>query len=67
VITNLIDDIDVFSLPNIAHLGIIKQKFQPNFSITIDVILLGARHIVSSGHGQVWMNEADTLHFIWTS
>lgn len=60
-ITNLKDGVDLFSLPNFSHLGTIKQKIWPNFNVTLGIAFLGSKYIVSGGHGQVWMHEADTF------
>ena len=59
-ITNLTGGVDLFSLMNFAHLGTIKQKLQPNLNVTLGIAFLGG-YILSGGHGQVWMNEAETL------
>ena len=63
-ITNLMDGIDIFTLPNLTHLGTIKHVLYPSSNVVLGIAFIGHRYIVSGGCGQIWISEAESIRVL---
>jgi len=63
-ITNLMDGVDVFTLPNLVHLGTIKQDLHPSSNVILGIAFIGHNYLVSGGYSQIWISEVETLRVL---
>lgn len=58
------DGIDIFTLPNLMHLGTIKHTLYPSSNVVLGITFIGNSYIISGGCGQIWISEAESLRVL---
>ena len=64
--TNLVDGINVFSLPALSPVGAIIEKLEPDQNFLTDLTFLDDKHVVSGGCRNVKLYNTDSLCIIST-
>jgi len=64
--TNLVDGINIFSLPTLSQIGTIPEKLKPSQNFLVGLEFLDDKHVVAGGHGNVRLYNIDTLCLVST-
>lgn len=63
--TNLLNGIEIFSLPGLKHCGTIAQAIQAEFNVTLGIAFNGVDHLVVGEYGGVCMYEVSTRTLLY--
>lgn len=64
--TNLVDGINIFSLPTLSQVGVIMEKLNPSRNFLVGVVFLDNNHIVAGGQENVRLYNIDRLCIVST-